>query len=266
MRQVRSKDGTAIACTCGGDGPAVVLVGGGLDDGSEGATLIPTLGETFSVATYARRGRGDSGDTAPYSLRRELEDLAAVVDGLGGRAHAFGASSGGALVLEAAAAGLPLDRVAVWEVPYAVGGEAVAGWQRYSADLGEALARNDRDRALELFMQLAGSPREMVAQVKASEHWPVLRELAPTLAYDAACLGDGPPPAERLGSILQPTLVLTGPGGEEAMQGMAADFMGNAADAIVAAMHAAARRRLTAGGHMVDAAILGPVLAGWFAS
>jgi pimeloyl-ACP methyl ester carboxylesterase len=230
------------------------------------ATLIPTLADSFTVANYARRGRGDSGDTPPYALQREIEDLAAVVDELGGRAHAFGASSGGALLLEAAAAGLALDRIAVWEVPYAVGGEAVAGWQQYCAALREALARDDRDRALELFMRLAGSPEEMVEQVKESEHWPILRELAPTLAYDAACLGDGPPPAARLGSILQPTLVITGPGGEEAMQELAVDFMGDSADAIVAAVPAAERRRLALGGHVVDPAVLGPVLADWFAS
>ena len=266
MSQVKSKDGTAIAYIRGGDGPAVVLVGGGLDDGSENATLIPTLADSFTVASYARRGRGGSGDTPPYSLEREIEDLAAVVDELAGHAHAFGSSSGGALLLEAAAAGLSLDRIAVWEVPYAVGAEAVAGWQEYAAAVREALARDDRDRALELFLRLAGSPQEMVEQVKQSKHWLIMRELAPTLAYDAACLGDGPPPAARLGKIFQPTLVITGPGGEEAMQTMAVDFMGNSADAIVAAMPAAQRRRLTAGGHMVEPAVLGPVLANWFAS
>ncbi len=266
MQQVQSKDGTAIAYTRGGDGPAVVLIGGALDDGSENATLIPTLADSFTVATYARRGRGNSGDTPPYSLQREIEDLAAVVDDLGGHAHAFGSSSGGALLLEAAAAGLSLDRIAVWEVPYAVGEEAIAAWQGYSADLGEALACDDRDRALELFMQLAGSPQEMVAQAKASEHWPMMRELAPTLAYDAACLGEGPPPAERLGTISQPTLVITGPGGDEAMQELAVDFMSNSADAVVAATPAAERRRLTQGGHMVDPVVLGPVLANWFES
>jgi len=266
MNQVTSKDGTAIAYTRDGDGSAVVLVGGGLDDGTENAALIPVLAASFTVANYARRGRGGSRDTPPYSLEREIDDLAAVVEEIGGHAHAFGASSGGALLLEAAAAGLSLDRIAVWEVPYAVGGEAVAGWQEYSAALREALARDDRDRALELFMRLAGSPREVVEQVKESEHWPIMRELAPTLAYDAACLGDGPPPGDRLGMITQPTLVITGPGGEEAMQEMAVDFMGSSADAIVAAMPAAERLRLAEGGHMVEAAVLGPVLASWFAS
>lgn len=266
MQHVESKDGTAIACTQGGDGPRVVLVGGGLDDGSENASLIPALADSFTLVSYARRGRGDSGDTPPYALEREIEDLAAVVDALGGRAHAFGSSSGGALLLEAAAAGLPLDRLAVWEVPYAVGGDAVAAWQAYVDALREALARDDRDRALELFLRLAGSPQEQVEQIRESEYWPGMRALAPTLAYDAACLGDGPPPADRLSRISQPTLVITGPGGEEAMQALAVDFMGDSADAVVAAMPAAERQRLAAGGHMVDPSVLGPVLADWFAA
>lgn len=106
----------------------------------------------------------------------------------------------------------------------------------------------------------------MVEQVKASEYWPGMRELAHTLAYDAACLGDGPPPADRLGAIAQPTLVITGPGGEAAVQELAVDFMGGSADAIVAAMRTAERRRLPEGGHTVDPVVLGPVLAHWFAS
>ncbi len=264
MNRVRSKDGTEIAYTRNGDGPAVVLVGGGLDDGSENAALVPALAGSFTVVNYARRGRGNSGDLPPYALRREIEDLAAVVEEVGGRAHVFGASSGGALVLEAAAAGLPFDRIAVWEVPYAVGGEAVNGWQEYVVALRDALRRGDPDGALELFMRLAGSTEEMVTQVRHSEYWPGMLELAPTLAYDAACLGDGRPPVERLDRISQPTLVLTGPGGEAASQELAADYMGNSADAIVAAIPAAERRRLSEGSHMVDPDVLGPVLTDWF--
>src|SRR5688572_32778415 len=121
MNKVRSKDGTEIAYTRDGEGPAVVLVGGGLDDGSENAALVPALAGTFTVINYARRGRGESGNILPYALEREIEDVAALLGEGVGRAHLFGASSGGALVLEAAAADLPVDRVAVWEVPYAVG-------------------------------------------------------------------------------------------------------------------------------------------------
>ena len=263
MNKVRSKDGTEIAYTRGGDGPAVVLVGGGLDDGSENAALVPTMAGTFTVINYARRGRGESGNIPPYALEREIEDLAAIVDEVGGQAHMFGASSGGALVLEAAAAGLPVGRIAVWEVPYAVGDEAVRGWQEYVRALRAALHRDDRDQALALFMRLAGSPEEMVTHVRQSEYWPSMLELAPTLAHDAACLGDGHPPVDRLCTISQPTLVLTGPGGEATSQEMPVDFMGNSADAIVAAIPAAERRRLSEGSHQVNPKVLGPVLIDW---
>ncbi|WP_354702169.1 hypothetical protein DSM112329_02523 [Paraconexibacter sp. AEG42_29] len=151
-------------------------------------------------------------------------------------------------------------------MPYAVGADAIAAWQEYAAALREALARDDRDQALELFMRLAGTPPEVLEQVKGSAYWPGMRELAPSLAYDAACLGDGPPPADRLGGIGQPALVMTGPGADAAMQELAGDFIGSSADAIAAAMPAAERHRLAAGGHMVDPAILGPVLTDWFSA
>ena len=117
-----SADGTQIAYQREGSGPAVVLVGGGLDDGSENAVLMPALASEFTVYNYARRGRGGSGDTRPYAVQRELEDLAALLDAAGGKAHVFGASSGGALALEAAAAGLPINRLVVYDVPYSVAG------------------------------------------------------------------------------------------------------------------------------------------------
>ncbi len=119
MAHVTSADGTAIGYDrLGDDGPALVLLGGGLDDGSENVPLGEHLAAAgFAVINYRRRGRGDSGDTGSYAVEREVEDLAAVIEVAGGRAHLFGASSGGALALEAAAAGLPVDRIAVHEVP-----------------------------------------------------------------------------------------------------------------------------------------------------
>lgn len=206
MPQVRSSDGTAIGYDrLSADGPVVVLVGGGLDDGTENLPLGERLTGGFAVVNYRRRGRGDSGDTQPYALRREIEDLAAV----GRRAHLFGASSGGALALEAAAAGLPVDRIAVHEVPYLLGEEMLAAWRAYRADLAAALDAGDRDQALRLFMRLAGSPAEQIAAAEAAPVWDALRALAPTLRYDADCLGDGPPPADRLRTVTQPVLLTT---------------------------------------------------------
>jgi pimeloyl-ACP methyl ester carboxylesterase len=103
MNRVTSKDGTSIAYDRKGSGPAVILVGGGLDDGAENAPLALELAGPFTVYNYARRGRGDSGDTLPYALEREIEDIEALTAEAGGSAHLFGVSSGGALALEAIA-------------------------------------------------------------------------------------------------------------------------------------------------------------------
>lgn len=120
MPHVTSKDGTSIEYERTGKGPAVVLVGGGLDDGSENAPLAPELAGMFTVVNFSRRGRGHSGDTQPYALAREIEDLDTLIQGVGGSAHVYGVSSGGALAIEAAAAGSAIDRLALYEVPYLV--------------------------------------------------------------------------------------------------------------------------------------------------
>jgi alpha-beta hydrolase superfamily lysophospholipase len=98
MNRVVSNDGTSIAYDRQGTGPAVFLVGGGLDDGAENAQLATELAQHFTVYNYARRGRGESGDTPPYAVAREIEDIAALIDEAGGSAHLYGVSSGGALV------------------------------------------------------------------------------------------------------------------------------------------------------------------------
>ena len=118
MEFVTSKDGTRIAYERQGAGPAVVLVGGAAVTRSENAGLAAELASRFTTYNYDRRGRGDSGDTQPYALAREIEDLEAVIAAAGGTAHLYGVSSGGALALEATAAGVPAGRVAVYEVPY----------------------------------------------------------------------------------------------------------------------------------------------------
>lgn len=211
MPHTTSTDGTTIGYDRLSDhGPVVVLVGGGLDDGTENVPLGEHLADTFGVVTYRRRGRGDSGDTNPYSVQCEVDDLAAVIEAAGERAHLFGASSGGALALRAAATGLPIDRVAVHEVPYLIGDEMLTAWRVYTAELAVALDTDDWDEALRLFMRLAGSSDDQIAAAQAAPVWPRLRALAPTLRYDAACLGDGSPPSDLLAAVTQPVLLTTG--------------------------------------------------------
>ncbi|ACQ80337.1 conserved hypothetical protein [Beutenbergia cavernae DSM 12333] len=265
MPQVISADGTAIGYDVLSDGgPPVVLVSGGLDDGTENVPLGEWLAGSFAVVNYRRRGRGDSGDRQPYTVRREIDDLAAVIGVAGGRANLFGASSGGALALEAAAAGLPVDRVAAHEVPYQVDNASVAAWHAYTRNLDAALDAGEPGEALRLFMRLAGSSEQDIAAAEASPYWPGLISLVPTLRYDAACLGDGPPPAARLAQVAVPVLLTTGVITDPHSTGLPVDFFGAAADATTALLPNSRRVTLEVAGHIADAGLLGPLLADFY--
>ncbi len=265
MPHVTSADGTPIGYDqLSSDGPAVVLVGGGLDDGTENIPLADHLIHGFAVVNYRRRRRGDSGDTQPYSVQREIEDLAAVINAAGGRAHVFGASSGGALALEAAAAGLPIDRIAVHEVPYLIDEFLLTAWRKYRVELAAALEAGDPDEALRLFMRLAGSSGEGIAAAETAPVWTALRALAPTLRYDAACLGNGRPPAERLAAVTQPVLLTTGVTIDPHTAGLPIDFYTAAADAVAELLPDARRTTIEVAGHIADPAVVGPILAGFY--
>ena len=120
MSHVTSKDGTTIAYERSGNGPALILVDGALCSRAFGPSpkLAPLLARHFTVYAYDRRGRGESGDTRPYSPAREVEDIAALIEAAGGPACLLGLSSGGALALEAAPSGVRVDKVVAYEPPY----------------------------------------------------------------------------------------------------------------------------------------------------
>src|SRR3712207_4981311 len=120
MNTVTSRDGTSIAFDRSGNGPPVILVCGGSTDRMANAPLAEFLAPRFTVFNYDRRGRGDSGDTAPYAVEREVEDLDAVIAAAGGSAFVYGTSSGAALALEAAASGLAITKLAMWEPPFSL--------------------------------------------------------------------------------------------------------------------------------------------------
>ena len=256
MDHVTSRDGTPITYDRYGTGPAVILVGGGLVSRADGvgnnAPLASELARRFTVYNYDRRGRGDSGDTPPYAVAREIEDIDALVTEAGGAAHLYGVSSGGMFALEAAAAGLPISKLAVYDVPYDVADDATQRYREYAGQLAALLAEGRRGDAVAHFMRLAGSSEEEIASARHSRYWPGLEALAPTLAYDAACYGR--PPLARLATITRPTLVATGGDG----------FFGAAADAIAASIPRAQRRTLAGESHVPDPAVLAPVLAQFF--
>lgn len=262
---VTSTDGTSIAYDRQGSGPNVIMVGGGLDDGRENEPLAAWLATDFTVYNYARRGRGQSGNTQPYAVERELEDLEALLAEAGGTAHLFGASSGGGLVLRAAMAGLPIDRLAVYDVPYCMDDETYRRAQKYVAKVVPAVAEGRLDDALELFLWFAGSTPEEISGMKAGPYWSAMREVAHTLAAEAACLGDHRPPKELAG-ITQPALVVDSgqSAGAPGMSGLPKDFFASAADAIADLVPQADRRTLQDQGHVAAPDTLGPLLKAFF--
>ncbi|HWF20980.1 MAG TPA: alpha/beta hydrolase [Acidimicrobiales bacterium] len=210
METTRSADGTSIAFDREGEGPALVLVVGAFCDRATSETLATLLAPQFTVFRYDRRGRGSSGDTAPYGVEREIEDLQAVAAAAGGPAFVFGHSSGAALALEAVIAGLPATRLVAYEPPYIVEGTRIrpAG---LAERVSQLLGADEPSQAAELFL-LEGpeTPAEVVTMMKGAPLWSRFEALAHTLPYDLAILGDQHIPAEQLATLDVPTLVLSG--------------------------------------------------------
>jgi pimeloyl-ACP methyl ester carboxylesterase len=252
IQTVTSKDGTKLAVDIAGSGPAIVLVSGGSVDRGSNAGLAEALKADFTTYNYDRRGRGDSGDTAPYAVEREIEDIEAVIALAGGKAHLYGSSSGAALALEAAAAGAPVDRLVLWEPPYNVDPEG-----RPPADSVEQLdrmvAEGRRGDAATFFMvDMVRMPADFAAFAKTQPWWPAQEAIAHTLAYDARVMGDYSPPVATAARITVPTIILTG--------GASFPFMHTTADVLAAAIPDARTRRLDGQEHNVDPTVLGPAM------
>ena len=209
MKHVVSADGTPIAFERSGAGPALVLVVGAFCDRTTTVGLAPLLADRFTVFEYDRRGRGDSGDTMPYAIEREVENLAAVIGASGASAFVYGHSSGAALALEAAAAGQPIDKLAVFEPPY-TGEEVDDGSGTMLSRIEGALADGDRDLAAQFFMQGVGTPDHVITMMKAGPGWARMRELAPTLPYDLILSARGSAIVPSLASVSVPTLAMAG--------------------------------------------------------
>ena len=211
METVTSADGTTIAFDTTGSGPPLVLVVGAFCDRHTTNSLTKLLAPDFTVYEYDRRGRGDSGDTSPYAVGREVDDLRAVVEVTDSTPFVFGHSSGAVLALEAAARGVPIARLVAYEPPYIVEGTR----ERPGGDLADRLAAlvadGNRGDAARLFLTEAVQlPPQVVAMIDKSPDWPAMVALAHTLQYDIELCDDNEIRPERLGKISAPTLVLGG--------------------------------------------------------
>jgi pimeloyl-ACP methyl ester carboxylesterase len=259
MRKVISKDGTPIAFDQSGEGPPIILVVGAFNDSSTGAPLAAQLSDHFTVFNYDRRGRGASGDTVPYAIEREIEDIEALITEAGGSASVFGYSSGAILALKAAASGLALSRLALYEPPFLVDDRFPQRAQEISVRLTELIASGRRGEAVELYQtEMVGIPAEIVAQLRQAPFRPALENIAHTLVYEATIVGDMSVLAEQLPSITVPTLVISGGNSQTRMRSAAQTL----ADALPNAQH----RSLEGQTHDIVPAVLAPVLEEFFAS
>ncbi len=260
MPHLTSPDGTTIAYDRIGDGPPIILIDGAMCYRGAGPmdALAQLLADTFTVFTYDRRGRGESTDTLPYAVQREVEDLSALIDEAGGEAYVYAISSGVALALAAASAGARIGRLALYEPPFLAELEDSGRAEEYSADLKELLDAGDRGGAVARFMTRVGVPQQMIDGARASQGWPRLEAIAPTLAYDNELLDGGVVPRDVASSITVPALLLSGGASPEILQ--------RAAEATADALPNAEHRTLQDQTHDVAPDAVAPVLIGFFST
>lgn len=265
VHKATSTDGTTIAYEAYGSGPVAVVVGGAFCDRGAFRDVAQALGELgFTGVTYDRRGRGASGDTEPYAVAREVADLTAVISAAGetgSPAYVFGVSSGGALVIEAIAAGAPITKGSALEVPY-----RTAAWPPPPADYIATLeafeARGDRAGIVRYFNnEVVGMPAEMVDGMVGTPMWDALQSMAYTVKYDGLCLGgdDQSLPTETFARVTIPFLSICSSGTQM-------PWLHDAAGVVAAALPNATAVELQGEFHQVPAEVLAPALADFYGS
>lgn len=264
MTTVQSKDGTKIAFEKTGNGPALILVDGALCYRAFGPTpkLVPLLTDRFTVYTYDRRGRGESGNADKYEVQREVDDLNAVIEAAGGSASVLGFSSGAALALEAANRGSKIERLALYEPPFIVDDSRTPTPPDFVPKLNEMLAEDRRGDAIRHFLKLVGMPVIMVHAMRFFPGWRKLKGVAHTLPNDLAIVGENQQgkalPTNRWLSANVPTVVMEG--------GKSPVWMRNSMKALADILPNAELKTLEGQTHMVKPTVLAPVLKNLFAS
>jgi pimeloyl-ACP methyl ester carboxylesterase len=256
-----SKDGTPIAFDRIGNGPPVILVDGALCYRGMGQSgqLAELLAQYFTVFTYDRRGRGGSGDTAPYAVEREVEDIAALLSEAGGAAFLWGMSSGAVLALEAAKRLNGIKKLALYEAPFIVD-DSRSTPERDWVRIAEAVAANRRSEAVKVFLKSVGVPAFFGAVMSLMPMWSKLKAVAHTLPYDGAIVGDNqrgqPLPAGRWASVTVPALVMDG--------GKSPAWMRQGSRSLASVLPNARYRTIEGETHMLKPKAHAPVLAEFF--
>jgi len=263
MKKVSSRDGTPIAYDTTGTGPALILVDGALCYRAFGPSgpLAAQLAKRFTVFTYDRRGRGDSGDAKPYAVDREAEDIGALIDAAGGSAFVYGISSGAALALEATSRfpGM-VKRLALYEAPFIVDDTKAPTPDDYVARLDLMLAADRRADAVKTFMKTVGVPAYGIALMRLMPAWRKLKAVAHALPYDMTIVRDNqrgkPLTAKRWASATVPTLVADG--------GKSPAWIRNGMRALANALPNAKYRTVAGQTHMLNPKAIAPVLIEFF--
>jgi pimeloyl-ACP methyl ester carboxylesterase len=262
MQKVISRDGTSIAFEKSGTGPVLILVDGALCYRACGPmeSLSKLLRQNFSVITYDRRGRGESGDTKPYAPEREIEDIAALMDAAGGSAFLFGASSGAAIALEAAARLKGVRKLALYEAPFIVDDSREPITIEYLAGINEAITSSKPGVAVGLFMKSVGVPAALLVIMRLMPVWKKLKSVAHTLPNDFAFVNDNqqgkPLAAGPWTRINVPALVLVG--------GKSPDWMQHGMKDLARVLPRARLRSLEGQSHIINAKVVAPALTEFF--
>lgn len=212
MKTTQSKDGTTLAYDVYGSGPALIYITGATCFRSFEPVLhdVKVFAEEFTVYNYDRRGRGDSGNTLPYAIERELEDIEAMINAAGGTAYLYGHSSGAILALEAAMRlGDKVSKLAMYDLAYAHDEANQTEFKGLSQGLYALLDSGKNDEAISLFLEGIGIPKEVIAGMQQSPDWTTMVALAPTLTYDTKLASDLPP-IERASRLTTPTQIIVG--------------------------------------------------------
>jgi pimeloyl-ACP methyl ester carboxylesterase len=264
VNKVTSRDGTAIAFNRSGQGRPVILIDGALCSRAFGPLpqLAPLLAQHFTVFHYDRRGRNESGDTPPYAVDREIEDVEAVLKAAGGAAFVFGLSSGAALALEAANRLSGIKKLAMYEAPFLVDDTYPPMPADYLTQLKALVAADRRTEAVKMFLKRVGAPAFFIAVMQLMPVWSKLKAVAPTLVYDITIVEGNqrgkPLQAARWGSVRVPTLVYAG--------GKSPAWIRNGMKALTDTIPNAKLRVLEGQTHMIKPKVLAPVLIEFFQS
>lgn len=262
MERVTSRDGTSIAYDRVGSGPALILVDGAMCRRAFGPAepLAKRMAADYSVYYYDRRGRGDSGDTTPYDVDREVDDLAAIIDAAGGSAYVYGISSGVALVLEGAARGLPIRKMVLYELPMIVDGTRELAPPDWMEKLRAAVVAGKRGTAVRMFLRRVGMPLPVLLLMSALPVFRKMKAIAHTLVYDMTMISPLQTgralPAGKWKAATVPALAVDG--------GKSPTYMRNGMRALAAALPNAEYRTIPGQTHMLKPDAIASVMREFF--